>query len=153
MFSIAGETNKRRPASFALASSVAEKLLSFESDRIQFVYNRFISAISFKLEEQFIHSFKVSKESGNSRFNSWNFDGNKDELLKDLHEFRIGATLYSLNIESSTAEQSSRMNAMDNSSKNASEMLSILSMKYNKARQTKITTELIEIISGASAME
>ena len=74
-------------------------------------------------------------------------------IYSDLHEFRIAATVYGLNVENSTAEQSSRMNAMENSSKNASEMLGALSTKYNKARQSKITTELIEIISGVTAME
>lgn len=43
------------------------------------------------------------------------------------------------------------MNAMENASKNASEMLDKLTLEYNKARQSKITTELIEVISGANA--
>jgi len=50
------------------------------------------------------------------------------------------------------SETSSRMNAMENASKNAGEMLEKLTLKYNRLRQAKVTTELCEIISGASAL-
>ena len=50
------------------------------------------------------------------------------------------------------SEQSARMGAMENASKNAKEIVSKLTIKYNKARQAKITMELVEIISGASAV-
>lgn len=147
------ETNKRRPASFALCSLVAERLLAIPADKYEFVFNRFISAISFKIDTLNVYSPAIKAETGNSSFYGWIFHGNKHEMIKNLMEFRMATNFYSLNIESSTAEQSSRMNAMDNSSKNASEMIDILRIRYNKARQGKITTELIEIVSGMSAME
>ena len=56
-------------------------------------------------------------------------------------------------LESATSEQSSRMNAMENASKNAGEMIDSLTLQYNRARQARITTELIEIISGAAALD
>ena len=56
-------------------------------------------------------------------------------------------------MENAASEQSSRMSAMENASKNAGEMIQKLSIQYNRARQTRITTDLIEIISGASALE
>lgn len=147
------EANKRRPASFALASVVAEKLMAMPHDELTFVYNKFISAISFKLEDFKVYSLDAMASSGNADLYDFNFDGNKADILKDLQEFRIASLVFGLNVENGTSEQSSRMNAMENSSKNAAEMLSALSLKYNKARQTKITTELIEIISGSAAME
>ena len=52
----------------------------------------------------------------------------------------------------SAAEQSNRMQAMENASKNAGELLDGLTLKYNKARQARITTELVEIISGVTAL-
>jgi len=55
--------------------------------------------------------------------------------------------------ENNTSELGSRMQSMESSSKNASEMLSKLTLLYNRTRQAAITTELIEIISGASALE
>ena len=56
-------------------------------------------------------------------------------------------------MENAASEQSSRMTAMENASKNAGEMIGKLTLQYNRARQSRITTELIEIISGASALE
>jgi len=56
-------------------------------------------------------------------------------------------------MEGATSEQSSRMQAMENATKNAGELIDKLVLIYNRARQARITTELIEIISGASALE
>jgi len=146
------EHNKRRPASFGLVSAVTEKLLAHPHDQLTFVYNRFVSAISYSLETDKIYSLDTLTKSGNANLYDYNFDGHKEEILKDMHEFRVASLFFAMNIENGTSEQSSRMQAMENSSKNAKEMLSTLSIQYNKARQAKITTELIEIISGVSAL-
>jgi F-type H+-transporting ATPase subunit gamma len=55
-------------------------------------------------------------------------------------------------LQNAASEQTSRMNAMENASKNAAEILQGLNLEYNKARQARITNELCEIISGASAL-
>jgi F-type H+-transporting ATPase subunit gamma len=55
--------------------------------------------------------------------------------------------------ENATSEQSARMSAMDNASKNAGEMINKLTLYYNRTRQSVITRELIEIISGAAALD
>ena len=55
-------------------------------------------------------------------------------------------------LNNAACEQSARMNAMENASKNAGEILDALTLQYNKARQAKITMELVEIISGASSV-
>ena len=60
---------------------------------------------------------------------------------------------YNAMLENNTSELGSRMQSMENSSKNASEMLNKLTLLYNRTRQAAITTELIEIISGASSLE
>jgi F-type H+-transporting ATPase subunit gamma len=146
------EHNKRRPASFALVSAATEKLLAQPHEQLLFIYNRFVSAISYQLETEKIYSLDVLKATGNANMYDYNFDGHKDEILRDMHEFRVASMFFSMNIENGTSEQSSRMQAMENSSKNAAEMLSSLGLQYNKARQSKITTELIEIISGVSAL-
>lgn len=65
----------------------------------------------------------------------------------------MGALLYNAMLENNTSELGSRMQSMENSSKNASEMLNKLTLLYNRTRQAAITTELIEIISGASSLE
>lgn len=70
-------------------------------------------------------------------------------LLRDYLE----AQLYALMRENVTCEQAARMTAMDNATRNAHEMIAALRLKYNRTRQAKITTELIEIIAGARALE
>lgn len=68
-----------------------------------------------------------------------------------FYELYLGSIFYNAFLHNNASEQSSRMNAMENASKNAGEMLDKVTLKYNQARQSKITTELIEIISGADA--
>lgn len=73
-------------------------------------------------------------------------------MWDDLHEFYYASMIHGAYLEGAVSEQSARMSAMENASKNASEMLEKIALIYNRARQAKITTELCEIISGASAV-
>merc|ERR1711935_901007 len=77
----------------------------------------------------------------------------KSEVLVDLQEYLLTSQIYHSIMDGAAAEQSSRMAAMENATKNAGEMIGSLTLQYNRARQARITTELIEIISGASALE
>jgi F-type H+-transporting ATPase subunit gamma len=69
-----------------------------------------------------------------------------------LYELYVTSNLWVAFLNNSASEQSARMNAMENASKNAQEILNNLRTQYNKARQARITIELVEIISGASAV-
>lgn len=69
-----------------------------------------------------------------------------------LYDLYLASNLYHAQIQNAAAEQSARMNAMENASKNAGEIIEKLKLQYNKARQSRITMELVEIISGASAL-
>jgi F-type H+-transporting ATPase subunit gamma len=76
-----------------------------------------------------------------------------DELLDALVKKYIEYSMYYSLIDSLAAEHSARMQAMDAATTNAKEMVKALTVKYNKARQEAITTELIEIISGVESMK
>lgn len=69
-----------------------------------------------------------------------------------LYELYLTSNLWVALLQNATSEQSSRMQAMENASKNASEMADKLQLMYNKARQARITTELCEIIAGVTAL-
>jgi F-type H+-transporting ATPase subunit gamma len=69
-----------------------------------------------------------------------------------LYELYLTSNLWVAFLNNAAAEQSARMNAMENASKNAKEIVEKLNLLYNKARQTRITMELVEIISGAMAL-
>jgi len=79
--------------------------------------------------------------------------GGYRDVMQNLHELRFAARIWQMLNENMTAEFAQRMNAMGGSSKAAGEMLKALSMLYNRTRQAKITTELVEIVGGAVALE
>ncbi|KAK9810544.1 hypothetical protein WJX72_012548 [[Myrmecia] bisecta] len=141
---------------FSQASTVAEDLLKTEYDAARILFNRFGSAISFMPTVATVLSpdaLEKEVEAGGS-MDLYEVEGpDRPQLLQDLAEFHLAATLYNGVQENNCSEQASRMSAMESSTKNASEMLSKLTLYYNRSRQAKITTELIEIISGASALE
>lgn len=149
------DTNKVR-ITYAQASTIAEEILKTEYDVARLVFNRFVSAISYRPTIATILSpdaLERAAEAG-SAIDQYEIEGpDRPELLQDLAEFQLATTLYSCLLENNCSEQSSRMNAMENSTKNAGEMLAKLTLTYNRTRQASITTELIEIISGATALE
>lgn len=140
---------------FALASTVADMIQATEYDVARMVYNRFQSAISYKPTLATVLSpdaLEKEAESG-SLLDQYEIEGpDRAELLQDLSEFNMAVTLYNGLMENNCSEQASRMSAMENSTKNAEEMLGKLTLTYNRTRQASITTELIEIISGATAL-
>ena len=72
-------------------------------------------------------------------------------MTQDLSEFTLANAIYAALVEAHACEQSARRNAMDNSSKNASDMINRLTMQYNRGRQAAITNELVDIITGEIA--
>ena len=144
------ETAKRK-LSFAIASIISEDILKSQFDVCEIVYNQFKSVISQNL----VRSQLYSRNNLNKAFFDWNtyeFDSEKSSVLYDLYEYNLAIAIYNAMLENATSEQGARMNAMDSASRNASEMIDKLTLTYNKARQAAITSELIEIISCASAV-
>ena len=147
----------KQPLTFGTASALAEQVAKDNEGKALIVYNRFVSAISFKPTIATVLSgeeYEKSAENLENKFDSYEVEGpDRGEFLLDLAEFKTGAVMYNALAENNTSELGSRMQSMESSSKNASEMLQKLTLLYNRTRQAAITTELIEIISGASALE
>merc|ERR1711944_355204 len=80
------------------------------------------------------------------------YDSIDSDVIQSYLEYSLASMIYYALKEGACSEQSSRMTAMDNSSKNAGEMIDKLTLTYNRTRQAVITGELIEIISGAAAL-
>ncbi|KFQ73633.1 hypothetical protein N335_12094, partial [Phaethon lepturus] len=139
----------RRPPSFGDASVIALELLNsgYEFDEGSVIYNRFRSVISYKTDEKPIFSLETVAGSESLSI----YDDIDADVLRNYQEFTLANILYYSLKESTTSEQSARMTAMDNASKNASEMIDKLTLTFNRTRQAVITKELIEIISGAAA--
>lgn len=148
---IGAATDRVMPYNFELASALAQEVIDGEYEQIHLIYNEFKSAIAYtpsiksitpltEPSSEFLYPYSVEPE-------------NDPETLKNFYEYTLACQIFHSLLENATSEQSSRMSAMENASKNAAEQIAKLNLAYNRARQTRITTELIEIISGASALE
>uniref|UniRef100_A0A2K6EYE3 ATP synthase subunit gamma n=1 Tax=Propithecus coquereli TaxID=379532 RepID=A0A2K6EYE3_PROCO len=138
----------RKPPTFGDASVIALELLhsGYEFDEVSIIFNRFRSVISYKTEEKPIFSLNtIASASSMSIYSDIDAD-----VLQNCQEYNLANIIYYSLKESTTSEQSARMTAMDNTSKNASEMIDKLTQTFNCTRQAIITKELIEIISGAA---
>lgn len=140
-------TDCQLPYGFELASIAAQYAMAAEKGTVQVVYNTFVSAIAYSPTIKTVAPF-----TEDSFVESADPD-TKDELLADLYEYYLSTEIFYGMMQGQTSEQSSRMSAMENATKNAGELIDKLTLVYNRARQARITTELIEIISGASALE
>ena len=144
-------TNIPPPYNFGYASTVAQMALDTEPEKtgaIAVVYNKFVSAIAYSPTLKTIAPFVL--EGDDVTLTAYDAD---DDVLRGLREYYLATEIFYGMMEGATSEQSSRMQAMENATKNAGELIDKLTLIYNRARQARITTELIEIISGASALE
>jgi len=143
----------KRPMTFLQASLVAEQMLAGSWEKLTVIYNRYVNMVTYLQAQSTVYSPKVFNGALKIGLeSSYELEGS-DDILSNLAEFRLAYTIYGSYLENATSEQSSRMQAMDNSSKNAGELIGKLTIKYNRTRQAKITTELIEIISGAESLK
>lgn len=144
-------TDRALPYSFDLAAAAAAEVVAQDFDSVHLLFNRFKSAIAYTATVKSI----TPMVDPNVPY-LWKYDfepANDSETLLNFFEYTLACQTFHGLMENATSEQSSRMTAMENASKNAEDMISKLTLQYNRARQTRITTELIEIISGASALE
>jgi len=136
-------------------SNVAASYVNGETDKIVLVHNGYVSMITQEIREDQVLPVDTSKLELNSISTSeLEVEPDDDDTLLDaLVKRYVEYTMYYSLIDSLAAEHSARMQAMDAATTNAKEMVKALTVKYNKARQESITTELIEIISGVESMK
>ena len=91
-------------------------------------------------------------EDGPSQEACYEYEPGEVEILSDLLPKNLSIQVFSALLENFASEQGARMTAMDNATRNADEMIDKLTITYNRSRQATITSELIEIISGAEAL-
>ena len=130
---------------------IIEKYLSGEVDSVEVIYNEFVSVASQKIIcKSFLPiTYDVSEKVSCDLL----YEPSKENVVKTLIPKHLNVQLWQFLLESNASEQAARMVAMENATENAGEMISDLSIEYNKARQAAITTEIIEIVSGANALE
>merc|ERR1711881_592832 len=140
----------RLPPQFGDAAKIASMIMTcgFQFDVGKAYFNKFKSIVSYQTTELPLYSNETVKAAPGLAL----YDSVDDDVLQSYLEYSLASKIYYSLKQGATSEQSSRMNAMENSSKNAGEMIDKLTIYYNRTRQAVITGELIEIISGAAAL-
>lgn len=140
---------------FEAASRVAEFIIDafmkHEYDQVEIVYSQFKNAGTqvFKVE-RLLPVVKSSGEGG-SQIN-FIFEPDQETLVNESVPKILKTQIFKVLLDSNASEHGARMTAMDKATENAKELLKDLGIKYNRARQAAITTELSEIVSGAAAL-
>lgn len=121
-----------------------------EVSGIQALYTEFVNTVTFEPRlETVLPCLETGREING---NYIEFEPNEDDILNKLIPMMAQNVMYSIWIQTKTAEQGSRRLAMENASDNAEELSKELLLKYNQARQAAITQEITEIVGGAEAL-
>ena len=142
------------PDAASLCSRVLDAFTSGEVGEIYLAYTHFKNTVS--QEAQLIRMLPVEvsepSEEKSSREILMNYEPTTEEALDMIIPKYVTSLFYGALVEAVASENGARMQAMDSATSNAEEMISDLSLKYNRARQGSITQELTEIIAGANAI-
>lgn len=127
-----------------------------EFDVCEVIYNQFRSVVKQDPTVQQIIPLPLNipaktEETGGLKA-IYEFEPDEEELLATLLPRNLSIQIFKTLLDSAAGEQAARMQAMDNATRNAGDMIAKLTLRYNRARQAYITKELIEIISGAEAV-
>jgi len=139
---------------FAQIKEIARGLVglftSGEVDEVWLLFTRYVNAMTFKPGA--VKFLPIEPESGTLRA-EYEFEPEPARILKKLVPRYVEVSLHRLLLESMSSEHAARMNAMRNATDNASDLISSLTLTYNKARQAGITKELLDIVGGAEALK
>jgi F-type H+-transporting ATPase subunit gamma len=142
------------PLNFPTMCSISQQLTLQAAgfDKIVIFYNEFKSAIRTDIRELELHPKEKFLEYMKHIKLYKKPLPDKNSMSTALYDLYLASNLYHAYLNNLASEQSARMTAMENASKNAREIVVKLNLEYNKARQARITMELVEIISGAAAV-
>lgn len=136
-----------------LAEEVINGFLAEEYDEVFLIYNAFRSVMAQDITmERLLPVAPPVAADSDELPPVYIYEPDKETLLNELLPKNVEVQIYRSLLESTASEHGARMTAMDSASKNADEMIGKLTLQYNRARQAAITTELIEIISGAESI-
>lgn len=144
---------------FADAQNVATDLIARyeagEYDVAHLFYSKFVSVLTQEPTQAQIIPVPApvgGAATASAMSAAVEYEPDEDEILADLLPRNIAVQLLRAQLENAASEQGSKMTAMDNATRNAGDMINKLTILYNRTRQAAITTELVEIISGAEAL-
>lgn len=134
-----------------ISEEIVRKYLDDEYDEVYLLFSRFVSAIKYNLE--FEKVLPIEKKEGLPTDHEYVFEPSEEAVLREFVPKVFNIKLYQSMLENTASEHSARMTAMQQASDNADDMISRLTMEYNRVRQGEITQELSEIVGGAEVLK
>jgi F-type H+-transporting ATPase subunit gamma len=139
-----------------IANGVMRDYLAEEVDEVQLMYNEFRSVAVQRPVRQQLLPIQADAESDDkddaAPSEEYIYEPGPESILASLLPRHVTTQVYRALMESAAGEYGARMTAMESASKNAREMINVLTIQYNKARQERITKELLDIVGGAEAL-
>ena len=137
-----------------IGSNIQTIFLSNQCDEIKVIFNYFKNVATQEVIFESLLPIKSNIEDNldNTFSDDIIFEPSKEEILNLLIPKHLNTQIWKYLLESFASEQGARMIAMENATENAGDMISDLTLEFNKARQTAITTEMLEIVGGAEAL-
>jgi len=129
-----------------------QKFSDKEYDEVTLVYNHFKNAATQIVTKEQYLPIEESADENNSVSGDYIFEPNRPKILNELIPKSLSIQLFKAISDSVAGEHGARMTAMHKATDNASELRDQLKLTYNKARQTAITNEILEIVGGAEAL-
>lgn len=139
----------------SIANDIIPPFIAEEYDELYLIYNEFVNVSVQKpktLRIFPISPFKQGEEKDVSNEIEYIYEPPAKTILENLLPMYVHVQIYRAIAETSAGENGARMAAMDNATRNCEEMVSSLTLKYNKARQAAITSELMDIVGGTEAL-
>ncbi len=137
-----------------LAEKIMADFVAKKYDRVFLIYNQFKNAATQTLMmEQFLPVLEKEETNKKKQAIDYIYEPTKDEIISELIPKSLKIQFYRALLDSHAAEHGARMTAMHQATDNASDLIRELNLSYNKARQTAITNEILEIVSGAEALK
>jgi F-type H+-transporting ATPase subunit gamma len=137
----------------AITREIVEGYLRGDYDTVDLVYNEFKSVARQKpVVDRLIPIPRPAPSEGKPVTVDYIEEPSRDEILRALLPRHLAFQVWKALLESVAAEEAARMTAMENATRNASDLVSALQLQYNKARQAAITKELLEVVGGAEAL-
>jgi F-type H+-transporting ATPase subunit gamma len=133
-----------------------QAFINGETDKVEVIYNRFVNAITQKVEKDQLLPvfFEPSASNEKNKYNKeYIYEPNREELISILIPRYLNFQVWRVLLESNASEQAARMMAMDSATNNAGDLIKKLRLSYNKIRQANITREISEIVGGAVALQ
>ncbi len=136
-----------------ISEDIANDFVSGQIDRIDIITTHFNNMMSYNVVSWEVLPVKVEKAEEHEIEPVMEFEPSANGVLQQLVPMYITNSIYQALLEANASELASRMTAMSAASNNAEEMITTLTIDYNKARQAAITQELVEIVSGAQGVK